>query len=411
MRAFLLAAMIFLSAVIPGVAAVSEEVQQLFDEVKSAFVNAEFDRIDELADRFLLAQERTRSGTFKAQILHEALASAVFVYGEPSHETYNTMDAQVAKWLAANPSSRTAAIFKGKILLNRAWNARGSDAAIAVTPEQWKALRLYARRAGDHLLAVKPHASSNPEWYVAMLNVALALGPREIDAFALSEEALAAHPRYLGIHWQIIRMNLPRWGGTRETIGYWTDRIGTVSDSDANYARAFWILDDDAPEDSIFHRYDADWERMRSGFEEMVELYPTAWNLNGFARFACLAQDKKTTAHLLDRIGTDTDVDAWKFSQVLDYCRQWSSTPDPVGLPEPEEVILVEAYKRDGNGVLRGAFGPVDHVEEDAALQQAQGLVASHESVIAYRLVPNKLTGGYKRPIILFQHGVIPDRQ
>ena len=46
----------------------------------------------------------------------------------------------------------------------------------------------------------------------------------------------------------------------------------------------------------------ANWPRMKSGFEHIVKDHPDPWNLNNFAKFACMARDRDTLRGLMARI-------------------------------------------------------------------------------------------------------------
>lgn len=409
MRAVLLAIIFVLSCVVHGNAANSPEVQQIHDEVKSALLAGNFDRIDQIIDAFHRDNARTASGSLKAQIVYEALESVSFIYGGISHEILNRAEAQTDTWIAARPHSRAARIAKAMMLTHRAWHARGTGYADSVTPDQWKAFRLYNKQAKTYLELVKTDTAKDPQWYATMLMIARGLSRSEVDFEALADEALEAYPHYLPIHWQIVRMNLPMWGGTAQTLEFWIDRIATASGSDENYARAYWVAADSFYYEVVFHDSDADWPRIKGGFDAMIRAYPTNWNLNNFARFACLAKDKEKTRELLGRLGAAIDANAWRIETMPAFCQDWSSKPNPENLPEMEEVILVEAYGRNKDGVLQGMVGPIEHPTETTALNQARFLAMVYEGVRAYRLVPNPLTGTYRRPIILYQSGVIPN--
>jgi len=63
----------------------------------------------------------------------------------------------------------------------------------------------------------------------------------------------------------------------------------------------------------MFVNGQADWSRMQAGFERMVADNPDdSWNLNNYAKFACLARDRKTLSSILTRIGLQKDTSAWE---------------------------------------------------------------------------------------------------
>jgi hypothetical protein len=63
---------------------------------------------------------------------------------------------------------------------------------------------------------------------------------------------------------------------------------------------------------------------MQRGFDAILRDYPTTWNLNAYARFACMAQDRATTRQAIQQIGDDIILSAWDDKDEPDWCRTWS---------------------------------------------------------------------------------------
>jgi len=62
---------------------------------------------------------------------------------------------------------------------------------------------------------------------------------------------------------------------------------------------------------TMFQDGSTDWSRMKAGFEELVSAYPDPWNINNFARFACIAGDWRTMGRLSEKIGEAPIPAAW----------------------------------------------------------------------------------------------------
>jgi hypothetical protein len=54
----------------------------------------------------------------------------------------------------------------------------------------------------------------------------------------------------------------------------------------------------------------ANWDRMKTGFRDMLKQYPNQWNVNSFAYYACQAQDKPTAKTEIMAI-KDLRMPAW----------------------------------------------------------------------------------------------------
>ena len=72
---------------------------------------------------------------------------------------------------------------------------------------------------------------------------------------------------------------------------------------------------------NLFRDSLATWPEMKRGFEDIIRRSPhSAWNINNFAAFACMAGDKQTFQSLRFRIGKTIMPDAWPSNYSLDLC-------------------------------------------------------------------------------------------
>ena len=91
-------------------------------------------------------------------------------------------------------------------------------------------------------------------------------------------------------------------------------------------ARIYWFASQPQFDNALWRDSLAAWPRMKDGFEDIVARYPDPWNLNAYANFACLAEDKQKVLELFKRIGTDVVPQAW-YPQLHDYCSAWAARP------------------------------------------------------------------------------------
>lgn len=376
-----------------------------FEEVRSAYLESDFEKLDRWTIALRDGSAVTKHGQPSLERVYVTIFNPTYLYGEASPKAYDEMDRHVARWLAAYPQSIAAQILKGEILKQRAWLLRGNGFINSVTPDGLKGFLQYSNQARELLATVKDRASADPQWYATMLDISLGIGLDD-EAFAkLADEALAAHPKYLPILTQIIRKQLTKWGGSRESLDFWIRRIADsvpAGEGDAYYTRSYWLASNHYDQHEIFSPTDVDWDRMKAGFEAIVASYPTNWNLNNFASFACMAQDRATTKPLMMRLGDAIDWAAWEDHEMPKFCRELADTPQPV---MPPDVYLVEAYQWNQNGNLMQSAGPIERKDADAAVATAKELAATNAGVVAYRLTGNRYTGSYRRPQVLYQSG------
>jgi hypothetical protein len=144
----------------------------------------------------------------------------------------------------------------------------------------------------------------------------------------LSAEALRREPAYGPTIDNIVKHNLPRWGGTPQSLEEAVNEIAAANgeaDRDGAYARSYWYAAGYIKHE-VFLQTLADWPRMKKGFARILEIYPGEWNLNAYARFACLAQVKQTTREALEQLGSAIIVEAWDDKAMPSWCREWSKS-------------------------------------------------------------------------------------
>ncbi|MBD0416883.1 hypothetical protein [Oryzicola mucosus] len=79
--------------------------------------------------------------------------------------------------------------------------------------------------------------------------------------------------------------------------------------------------------------------------------------------------------------------------------------------PELPQLIVVQAFDRDDEGVLFSAFGPEQQQSEDRAIRTARALATKHVGAIAWCREASPAIGEYGEPTVLFTAGDIPDME
>ena len=75
----------------------------------------------------------------------------------------------------------------------------------------------------------------------------------------------------------------------------------------------------------------------------------------------------------------------------------------------PTKLIVLMAFEDDGEGGLRPAFEPREFQSEDRAKREAASMADRYRGVIAWSRDAEPNTGDYGKPVVLFQHGEVPD--
>ena len=83
--------------------------------------------------------------------------------------------------------------------------------------------------------------------------------------------------------------------------------------------------------------------------------------------------------------------------------------------PEPKlkTLVVLTAFVRDEEGELRPAFEPRELPSEDKARMDGRRMAAqdTYAGVIAWSRTADLVNGEFGEPIVLFQHGEVPQME
>lgn len=226
-------------------------------------------------------------------------------------------------WRGAFPASETPRLVEAMYPVREAWIVRGGAYAHKVPAEAWAGYRAHVESARNGLDALPKTVKKDPAWHVFRLEVArLQSEPREHYRRRL-EESLGLHPAYLPLYFEAAQAYSPEWGGTPEDLAKFIERSATRNESSLGevlYARLKWY----GWSRGMFVDGTASWPRMKSGFERMTSTYPDAWNVNNFAKFACMAEDSATLRELIQRLQGAVVLQAWNSMTYYQHCLEVS---------------------------------------------------------------------------------------
>lgn len=226
----------------------------------------------------------------------------------------------ISKWREKKPNSVVAEVAQAKFYLEHAYAIRGQGYANTVKQDAWQLFNQSIETAYTLLNNAGPAAKQEPEWYATMLNVGVAQG-WEVNKFnKIYAEAKRKSPFYQPVYFSASSYFSPRWHGSELELKKFIDDVVKTTEKKIGktmYARLNWSL----WTETMFQDGQTDWTQMKAGFERMTADYPDPWNINNFAKFACLAKDRQTVLKLADKIG-DHPIDAawWGSAKYYQQC-------------------------------------------------------------------------------------------
>jgi hypothetical protein len=132
---------------------------------------------------------------------------------------------------------------------------------------------------------------------------------------------------YYSTYFEITNRNLPKWGGTADKV----DRVAReavertrATDGTGLYARIYWFAYNGQYSDDLFEDSAVDWTEMSQGMDDILARYPSQYNINHFAHFACLAGDYSKARELMARIKYQPMIELWGGLFSYYSCKLWA---------------------------------------------------------------------------------------
>jgi hypothetical protein len=277
-------------------------MQRATDEYLALLMSRAYDKMDRASDEARTKGTRLTDGQPLLPAIYAGVAGCP-CGNQLNDDLWQVRRARLDEWLKHNPASVTARISKAAYPVKYGWFARGSGYSNTVSPEAWKLYRERVEEGRRLLEALDAPLREDAGWYDIMLDVALAQGWPHAQFDALFEKAVAKYPDYMPFHFSRAQFYMPRWYGSAE------DQRRVVEDSvkrtRAAYGETFYArLNWSAQSNTMFRDGQADWSRMKAGFERIVADHPDPWNTNNFAKFACMAGDKTLLRQMLPKLGS-----------------------------------------------------------------------------------------------------------
>lgn len=288
-------------------------------KAQGAYGSGQFAKLDSLIETLSGPDQMTDDGMPRLQGVYDGLWN--FFYANKDWQA--ELD-KLAEWRKQYPDSFGADLVEVILWRAWAWHTRGEGSAETVTPEGWKLFRARISSADDLLERSKSRASKSPLWYQLRLGIARDADWDHQRYRAVFTEATGKFPWYVPLYLWTANYLSPQWGGSYQAVDALA-RLTTATPAGADYslyARVYWHLTcDECLEFGLFQDSPATWPRMKAGFEGLMKRYPKSkWNLNGYAYFACLADDASTYGMLRARIGREVIPQAWGSNHSTEVC-------------------------------------------------------------------------------------------
>ncbi len=300
---------------------------EIKDKIEDLFEKEQFVELNEMFDHYLISEERTLSGLWKLSVLFKTLSD--FSKRDTTSELFwNEREAKGLRMINALGHSSLGYLVYADILMSHAYMNK-----VRCSCEKLEAsLReVFNKKIDQVRLFLTEHQNllmENPRWFVLMLIIAREQGWPQQDFYELFNQAITRFPYYYQIYFEAATYMKPKWHGSDEDIEIIANKAvdaTRLKEEDTLYARIYWHLlsanTENKPLSSISQ---VNWNAMKSSIKFILKHYPDPYNMNHFARFACLASDAEMTNWLMGLIDDQPIMMIWKGQAFYNDCRKWA---------------------------------------------------------------------------------------
>lgn len=315
------------------------------EDVKTRFIQEDFAGIEKKHAELVKSRERFGSGTMKSDEVYAGLSELTQMpralswvlptelptpAARQEHEAkkeafYIALNDKALKWRKQFPMSSLPAYLQSDVFIAHGFYHRGTQLARDTNEARMGKFVEYIAKAQAVLMT--PGIERDAAWYCAVFRLAQFSGVDPKTLKSLVNEATDRFPNSYAIYFFASKPMIPKWGGSLEAFEWLANLAASKTrktDGNALYARVYWNIAA-LGFDNIFADTHADWKKMRAGFEDMIKRYPSEWNLNHYARFACMAKDAPTFKKLFLRLGGQLNSLVWQQPEQLARCKRMAN--------------------------------------------------------------------------------------
>jgi len=291
------------------------------------FQAGNFAEIEHFANEARAKKLRTASGLWVIGLVYAGIDSIANYQTVKDDAGWDQLEDTAKHWIAAYPASVTAKIAYAGILQDRAWFYRGGGGyASTVSEAQFDAFYRQIAKAKKYDEETQDVARVDPNWYLTYLaTLRLQKGGTQEEFERTFNKAMKAFPDYYPNYFEAVTYYLPKWHGDAYEVERFARHVMKSRDKRTGqmlYARIYWYTSQNQFQNAIFLVSVAHWNDMRDGFKAIVADYPDQWNINNYAKFACLVGDVPTTREAFGLMKGDPIESAWPSTAQYRSCEQ-----------------------------------------------------------------------------------------
>jgi len=303
-----------------------EERKVITKQVIALLNNENYKELEKLSQEYRVKKSRTSSGIWNLTLFYSGIEDAANFHTK-GENFWSSLKSKTEKWIKEYPKSPTPYISHGIVMREYAWKFRGGRWAYEVPNEAWRPFREHLNNTRNFLEKYKAIANTDPHWYVVRGYVATELSVDRTEFEKILDEGLRKEPLYYQLYFVAVRYFAPKWHGNKRDIEEFANSsVERTKEQEGlgMYTRIYWSASQTQYDEKLFTDSDVVWEKMKRGIDDVLRRYPDQWNINNFALFACLAQDKRKARELFGQIKGPPIIEVWESDSAYLRYRAWA---------------------------------------------------------------------------------------
>jgi len=340
--------------------------------VHALFQAGKFEQIDCIADSVRPGKETFPGGMWKIRAIYSGLAKP------PLHATEEDWVEHMGllkRWVSTNPKSVTARIALAEAYVNYGWYARGAGYADTVSESGWKLYAERAAKARQILDDASTLSAQDPEWCLAMQQVALAQSWETAANQALLERAVKFEPAYYYYYQTYANSIQTKWGGEEGEVAKFLQKTADQIGGDAGDTLYFRVAGTLVCGCQSDQELNLSWPRIQKGFaavEKQNGPSPENWNL--MTHMAQSFGDGIVAFKLFERIGDQWSEDVWRTYPDFESAKRRAAQMGPFLARKQAAEDSAEANLHAAEGkTYSAAFAEKIHTWMQPCIEASQG--------------------------------------
>lgn len=306
------------------------------DMVQKLMEEKNYKKLDELYAKYLNEKTQTPDrisalSTF-FQGISQSLASCDKSKG--SDEEWRAHKSSLLAWTKSSPGSTAAKLALAHHAIDEAWRARGNGYASTTDDAALKLFRTHMDSASRQFEALEQAGKSNPAWYAGMMQVGVGLGWRHEKVDVLYEKAVKVDPYYINVHFTYANFYSPKWYGSDDQLHKTIDRSAELTKQRLGQTMYARLHSSQSEASDMFTTGRVSWERMKTGFDDYLDIFSDAKTRSNYAHFACMAKDAKLLKQQLTLLGEHASPDMFTNQRSHAYCTALAANSETGKKPE-----------------------------------------------------------------------------